>query len=282
MPNGITMIESFRIRTIASKSDAASRSLGNGGTGPEQTRGAFGAPSGRGLTQRELFDILPLPTETGAMIELLEWPGAPPYVATLATVRGVVRDPDTKELIAGANITFANTPYRATADSLGAFSLVDVLPGTYDVYTDDPTLDPYGASAAFPPPRVVHPGSNDFGEIPGETPAALVKKNCVQNIMGRLPAPALGTAAIFGLVKDGGSHDIRMEIAPTGGASLAPLTLTGRTDPYGRFRVCGLPPSSVSVLVDSGKSTTGHGSVTITKGSSYELLPIELGSRPPL
>jgi hypothetical protein len=106
-----------------------------------------------------------------------------------------------------------------------------------------------------------------------------VKRNCKDKVVGRLNTPNLGTAAVFGLIKQGGSHSIRMEVRPTNAvAGSPPLVFKGKTDPFGRFRACGLPNGAkVWVVADEGRSQTGQGEALFDATTAYKLLLIELG-----
>lgn len=83
--------------------------------------------------------------QTGGQLLEAKWNDGTSWRAQLGVVRGTAQNTDG---VAAAGVTFllAGTPYTAIADSTGAFTFRDVLPGPYRVHAVDPQLATLGIS----------------------------------------------------------------------------------------------------------------------------------------
>ena len=278
MPNGITMISEWRIRGAF---ETSSRTT---------TRVPFGRPANRGFPDRMIRggtarNTTATASELGAVIELMQWPDAPPYVAPLATVSGVLTDRYTKRPLANTRIRFYNTPFVTTTDSAGAFHFVDVLPGMYEMDAGDFELEKYGASGDLIGPVAIKYGPNSSLRLEGEGPAAAVVRGCGEKVDGRveMPKPLAGPNAIFGVITTdrGGipprNQQFLVEVIPTGAVAGTPaFPLKGKADQWGRFRVCGLPAGSIRIRAATKSGIASFADVRIVPDRPYELVTIKL------
>jgi hypothetical protein len=258
MPNGITMIHRWSIR---------------GGGSPPATASI-----------------------TGAVIELMQWPDAPPYFATLGAVSGIAREKGTDRLLRNTEVRLNGTPFTGMTDSTGAFRIMDVLPGVYTMDLGDPVLELHGVAPRAPTPLRVAAGENDFGPVDVDNGAEIVKRACKDDEGGRVRLPEnLGDAAVLGALIDSAgvpvSRSFTVEVRPAGlPADSASITAKGRTDRFGRFKVCGVPPDgTVTFASDSSRTLVGRGELTFdsvtTRESPFQVIVIKLapkpGSQPP-
>jgi hypothetical protein len=261
MPSGITMIQRWRIRgafaVIGAQSDIGSRqptAIIRGGAGGGGGR-VIGTPAR--APQRGLGRVMVQATESGALIELMQWPGVAPYLYPLAKVSGMLIDKYSKRPLANTQIRLYRTPYRTTTDSTGAYSLIDVLPGVYEVDAGDFDLEHYGAAPDLIRIAVKH-GDNKI-DLDGESPEAAVVRGCGEKMDGRFDVPKQlgGKNAIFGMVslptRITKEIEVRAEIIPAGAVAGTPgFPIKGKTDRAGKFRICGVPSGTVKLAVREG------------------------------
>ncbi len=243
MPNGITMVGEWRIRSPA--------------------------------------------TITGALIEVMQWPDAPPFVARLATVSGVVTDVYTKRPLPKVPVRLDRTPFTATTDSLGRFDMVDVLPGIYQAAAGDLDLEKYAAAGKLAGPIAISFGANNIA-FEAEGPAAAVVRGCSEKVDGRVDMPKAlgGRHAIFGQLV---GHNVVLpanqeffaEVTPANAVPGSPaFPLKGKADRDGRFRICNLPEGTVQVRVGTKNGLVGGGEITIDD-RPYRVLTVAVGVRAP-
>jgi hypothetical protein len=279
MPSGITMIQRWHIRGayfVGLSTPAGGVAVTISGRIPA---GAGSAPARatRPANRRATVQA----TETGAMIELMQWPDAPPFIAKLATVSGVLTDKYTKRPLTNTPIRLYRTPYETKTDSTGAFSLVDVLPGVYEADAGDFALEQYGAAPPLIGPVAIKYGPNSLA-LTGEGPEAVVVRACGEKGDGRLEMPRqfAGKNAIFGQVtfdsRPVKQADLRLEVTLAGAVAGTPaFPLKGKTDKQGRFRICGLPGGTVALVARLG-DLSGTTRATIVPGEPYQLLTVKL------
>jgi hypothetical protein len=279
MPSGITMIQRWHIRgayVVGLSTPAGGGAVTISGRIPA---GAGSAPARatRPANRRATVQA----TETGAMIELMQWPDAPPFIAKLATVSGVLTDKYTKRPLTNTPIRLYRTPYETKTDSTGAFSLVDVLPGVYEADAGDFALEQYGAAPPLIGPVAIKYGPNSLA-LTGEGPEAVVVRACGEKGDGRLEMPRqfAGKNAIFGQVtfdsRPVKQADLRLEVTLAGAVAGTPaFPLKGKTDKQGRFRICGLPGGTVALVARLG-DLSGTTRATIVPGEPYQLLTVKL------
>jgi hypothetical protein len=253
MPNGITMIHHWHIRGAAQGSTS---------------------------------------TVTGAMIEMMQWPDAPPYVATLGAVSGTAKEKRTGRLIRGRQVRLNGTPFTAVTDSSGAFRIFDVLPGVYAMDVGDPILDFLQLTSRDPRGFRVNAGENDIGTVEVESGADLVKRACDDDFREQVKIPAgLGNAAVFGAVMDTLANPVRatfwVEVRPASlVAGSPPFAIKGKTDGFGRFRICGLPiDGTVTITTDEIGSMTGRAELVFdpvtAQAAPYQLAGVVIRPKPP-
>ncbi|MEO5569271.1 MAG: carboxypeptidase regulatory-like domain-containing protein [Gemmatimonadaceae bacterium] len=285
MPNGITMLHQWRIRGAAIF--APTRASIRGGI---VVRNGMPRRSTGGGGSR---DPVATATETGALIELMQWPGADPYLARLGWATGVVRDKLTGRPLRNTIVRLDATPFAATTDSMGTFRMIDVLPGVYAPDIGAPALDFHDIAPPLEKPRRIVAGPNDLGFIDVEGPATLVKRACDdKDFDGRILAPpGLGNSALFGAFVDARNRvttpGFRVEIRPAGlVAGSGPLVIKGKTDRIGRFRVCGVPiDGTVTIITDESRPQVGRAELTFNTGDAlggpYQIVRIQLKPNEP-
>ena len=273
MPNGITMVQEWRVRS-AWLERGASR-----GRATVMRRGS--RPPVAVVTRDPKLNV----SETGALIELMQWPDGAPFVASLATVSGIAVDKLTNKPLPHTTVRLYQTPYTATTDSTGAFTMIDVLPGMYQADVGDPRLERYDAAGELVGPFAVKFGTNSGWKLNGDGPAATALRACAEKADGRvdMPKPLAGSNVILGLITtaSGGlppkGQQFLVNVTPAGAVpGTPPFPLKGKADDYGRFRICGLPPGSVQIRssIKTGLSSTLD--VAIDPGQPYQLLTLKL------
>jgi hypothetical protein len=281
MPSGITMIQRWHIRGAiamsgSSRSTAATPTIIPGAT----RRGPFGRPvPARAPTIGQRVELQAV--ENGALIELMQWPNTPPFVAPLATISGVLIDKYTKRPLPFTPIRFYRTPYRATTDSTGAYSLVDVLPGVYEIDAGDFELERYGAAPDLIGPVTVRYGANKVN-LDGEGPQAAAVRGCSDKMEGRIDMPKqlAGRNAIFGMItpetRPPREIDFTAEVIPAGAvAGTTGFPLKGKTDRFGRFRICSLPAGTVK-LTSRMSGLYGADTLVVDPLHPYRLVTLKL------
>lgn len=281
MPSGITMIQRWHIRGAVAMSGASRSTAATPTTIPGATRrGPFGRPVPArtpSIGQRVELQAI----ENGALIELMQWPNTPAFVAPLATVSGVLTDKYTKRPLPFTPIRFYRTPYRTTTDSTGAYALVDVLPGVYEIDAGDFELERYGAAPDLIGPVSVRYGANKIN-LTGEGPEAAAVRGCSEKMEGRIDMPKQLAArnAIFGMItpetRPPREIDFTAEVVPAGAVAGTPgFPLKGKTDRLGRFRICSLPAGTVK-LTGQVRGMFGADTVVIDPLHPYRLVTLKL------
>lgn len=277
MPNGITMVNQWRIRGAtlyvpSGTTMARSAVVGRGGV-----PNAMARPASR-------RDPVVTANETGAMIEMMQWPGVQTYIAPMGSVSGVAVDKYSGKPLANTLVRFDRTPFKAVTDSVGAFTILDVLPGLYAADIGDPDLIKYGVESPLVGPVAIRYGPNTGVRLEGEGPAATIARGCDEKSDARVMVPKAigGPSAIFGRVMAGrlaaDGLSFRAEVSLPGmTAGSAPFTLRGKTDKLGRFRVCGLPPGGkVRVVTDERKTLMGVAELPVDPAKPFSLATIQL------
>ena len=144
--------------------------------------------------------------------------------------------------VAGVRIVLVGTNYATTTDSVGAFSIVDVLPGEYVLEARSPRLEALGLDA----PTTARLALGD------STSSANLRMLPVRTAIARVCAMSDTLGAVQGRVEDAehrGVSDARVvarwftavHLGDGSGTSGFGPTLSILTDKDGRFRLCGLP-----------------------------------------
>lgn len=285
MPNGITMVHQWRIRGTTAITLAR-----NGPAGRNAVIVGRGGSRGSPITRQSAGrDPVATATETGAMIEMMQWPDVATYVAPMATVSGVAIDKYTQRPLANTVVRFDRTPFRTVTDSTGAFTLIDVLPGIYSADVGDPELPKYGVEGPLLGPLAIKYGVNSGLRLEGEGTAATIVRGCGEKSDSRLMMPKAigGPNAIFGRIVTGkqGADGLsfRAEVSLPGmTAGSAPFLLKGKTDRVGLFQICNLPPGGkVKIVTDERKALTGMAEVPLDPAVPYALTTIKLEAPKP-
>jgi len=159
-----------------------------------------------------------------------------------ARLEGHVREDETGRPVAGVGLVLVGTNYAATADSTGAFSIADVLPGEYELVARSPQLEALGLDV----PTAARLQLGD------STSTADIRMPAVRKALARVCAMSDTLGAVQGRVEDAehrGVGDARVVarwlttarvVTGVGVLGQGP-TLSILTDADGRFRLCGLP-----------------------------------------
>ena len=280
MPSGITMIQRWNIRgafaLVSGQSNISTRQpapIIRGGRGGGAV--VSGSSTRMGTGQRIAIQV----TESGALIELMQWPDVPPFLSPLGKISGVLIDKYSKRPLPNTPIRLYRTPYRTTTDSTGGYNLIDVLPGVYEVDAGDSELERYGAASDLIPIAVKY-GANKI-DLEGEGPEAAAIRGCSDKMDGRFDAPKQlgGRNVIFGIVslpaRPAKEVEVRAEIVPTGVVAGSPgLPIKGKTDRSGRFRICNVPAGLVRLSVRDGGAIGGD-SVIVDPLHPYRLVTLK-------
>ena len=273
MPNGITMVQEWRVRSAWQERGAV---RGRAALTRRASRAAVAAPS-----RDPRLNV----SETGALIELMQWPDGAPFVAPLATVSGVAIDNLTGKPLPNTTVRLHRTPYTAISDSTGAFTMIDVLPGKYEADVGDPRLELFNASGDLVGPFAVKYGTNAGWKLLVDGPFATAVRGCSEKADGRvdMPKPLAGNNVIFGLITtaSGGlppkGQQFFVDVTPAGTVPGTPaFPLKGKADEYGRFRICGLPAGSVQIRSSNRSGLATILDVAIDPGQPYHLLTLKL------
>jgi hypothetical protein len=164
------------------------------------------------------------------------------WLGHAARLEGRVLEDQTGSPVAGARIVLVGTNYATTADSAGAFSLADVLPGDYELEARSPRLEALGLD-------VTTTAQLELGD---STFTANIHMLPLRKALARVCRMSYTLGAVQGRVEDGEHRGV-------GGARVVARWLTtfhfangpgvvGQgpvlsilTDADGRFRLCGLP-----------------------------------------
>jgi hypothetical protein len=225
MPNGAPMIERWSIRTANLTADQPNR--------PDQARRRL--PDRPQRTEVHVTSY----REVGGMVAWSDWNGKRVPGTSLRQVTGEVLQLNGTPAV-GARVWLENTPDTTTTDSVGRFTLPDVVPGRYAIRAADSTLAAVGVTRGWGAVDATH----DFVE-----PVLLFYFNMLDVLDARChgqPVPS-GTGIVLGRVADpqGGAvlsaHiEAMWNQAPTTSDKPKPDRAID-VDDDGRFAVCGAP-----------------------------------------
>ena len=176
MPNGITMVNAWRIRGATQYVPAP--------TGPQRV--VLGRPgSARPSDNRRRLTPWRHRMKRAQSSRSCSGLMFPTYIAPMASVSGVAIDKLSSVPLANALVRFERTPFKAVTDSTGAFTILDVLPGVYAADIGEPELLDYGVEGPLIGPLAIKFGPNTGLRLVGEGPASTVARGCDRN---RIPA----------------------------------------------------------------------------------------------
>jgi hypothetical protein len=223
--------------------------------------------------------VVMLPIATGALVA----PGAPLIAQQTAgaaasaktgkgSISGVVLDSVHSRFLRGADVLVDGLRTSLVTDSMGAFKIDGVQPGTYIVGVFHPYLDTIGVSLGTRPFRV-GPDSESVAILSIPSPATLITKLCKST-----PGDQ-GNSAVVGHVDEPESLEpvagaevsiawMEIVISKEIGLRRTPHVLTDTTDASGAFAICGLPNAMNATLrARKGSAVTAE-------------MPISLGGAP--
>jgi hypothetical protein len=226
-------------------------------------------------------------SESGALIELMQWPGAPTFIVPLATISGIAVEKVSRQPLANTQVRLHSTPFVAMTDSTGAFTMIDVLPGIYHGDVGDPHLEAYGAAGELIGPLAIKFGDNTGLRLEGDGPQTTALRGCAEKIDGMvtMPRALAGSKVLFGRITDSSGYPIRerdfqAEVQPVGLIAGSPaFPLKGKTDESGLFRICGLPAGSVRLMSDD-RRTTASAEIALLPETPYQLITLKVVRRP--
>lgn len=192
--------------------------------------------------------------QTGGRVLRIALDGLVVYAADLATLSGAVLDETRGAPLGGAKVQLVETPYSATADGAGRFTLTGTMEGEYQITFTHPRLD----SAAYTPapvPVFLQPGDVASVRLTLPAESVIVAQLCPDSV----PAES---HVLHGTVRDHatGSPAPGAEVRASwqdikGWAPGMPIALEGRVRPFvlgeqgvmavadsvGRYLMCGVP-----------------------------------------
>lgn len=281
MPSGVTMVQEWRVRS-ASETPRGSRTSAMRTTARRGSVGNRVSPPAA-IRRDSRLDI----SESGALIELMQWPGAPTFIVPLATVSGIAVERVSKQPLANTQVRLYSTPFVALTDSTGAFTMIDVLPGIYRADVGDPHLEAYGAAGELVGPIAIRFGENRGLRLEGDGPQTTVLRGCAEKIDGMLTMPGslAGAKALFGRITDSSGYparerDFQAEVYPAGLIAGAPgFPMKGKTDKSGLFRLCNLPAGSIKLL-SADRRGTASAEVSLLPETPFQLITLKVVRRP--
>jgi hypothetical protein len=173
---------------------------------------------------------------TGALIESINWNGAGSWKANLPAIAGIATSGGRPE--AGLTVRISGTPYLASTDSGGRFSIPDVLPGRHRLSAGDSVLAAFGVYRfAVQTIDLDSTGTTTLKELKLPSQRTVLTRLCDST------APNL-----LKLKGRGGNSTLLGRVAPSGSVTRvtslriqqqdAALPFELRTDKDGFFRVC--------------------------------------------
>ena len=196
--------------------------------------------------------------------------------ARAARLKGRVTENQSERPIAGARIVLVGTNYAASTDSIGAFSIADVLPGTYDLEARSPDLEALGIDV----PTIARL------ELGDSTSTSELRMLPVRKALERVCSMDDTLGAVQGRVESiehRGINEARVvarwfTATYLGGHSELlgqSQTLSIRTDKDGSFRLCGLPRNrNVILSAARGNLTAPRRTVRIEPGQDLAIVTL--------
>jgi hypothetical protein len=194
-----------------------------------------------------------------------------------AQISGVVVDSLNGRYLSDADVVIEGANVTLHTDSVGAFRIDSLSPGTYQVGVFHPLLDTLGTSLTTRPFRV-GPDSASFIVLAVPAAATIVSKLCQT-------AGSAGKSAVIGHVYDPETLQplARAEVSAAWtdleaskeiGIRRTPRLVRDTTDSVGMFRLCGLP-SSLEASLQARRGNIATAEIPIALGEQ----PVELLAR---
>jgi carboxypeptidase family protein len=205
-------------------------------------------------------------------------PSSAPVKTGKAHITGVVVDSLNRRYMSGADVVIDGANITLRTDSVGAFRIDSLPPGTYQVGVFDPLLDTLGTSLATRPFHI-GPDSASYIVLAVPSAATIVGKLC------QSPTSSESRSAVIGHVHDpetlqpiaGAEVSIAwtsVEASKEIGIRRTPHLVRDTTDSSGAFRFCGLP-NSLAASLQARRGPLATSEIPITLGDQ----PVEFLAR---
>lgn len=213
---------------------------------------------------------------TGGDLVFAQRGGDTLFARVYAPVTGVVRDARRNTPLAHARLRVQNTERETTADSLGRFTLTQLLPGDYTLLVNSASLDSVGATASQP--LFV---ADSVSTYRVSVPDARQVAPTVCKIPADDAAYRGGIGLLHGLAGDGTAVSKSVSITVTWKAVKGEHTMTLSTDGEGRYRACGVPlHTDLLVRAKSGAATV-EARIRVDSLAPFARLDLTLAKPPP-
>ena len=264
MPNGISMIDRWQIRSMVM---------------------ALDVPDSKGLArrtvprrERQTVRILGY-RQIGGQIASAVWPDGKRWMSNLAHIQGTVIDLNSAS-VPGAIVWLVGLPDTVRADSLGRFAFPPMIPGLYTVTASDSALALEGIGRALPTRAVLLAIDNTDVELryyprsdvlPSICPAKSYRPGTgvlLAHVLDERGTPVPNARVEVETAKDAGSPD-----APAQASGVR----TGTAGDDGRFVICGAERDR-RLIVRAFTDDTGAGIAVNRWGD--DVLSVSLTLRP--
>jgi hypothetical protein len=186
-------------------------------------------------------------------------------------ISGVVIDSLRGRYLAGAEVIIEGAKATLITDSVGAFRIGGLLPGTYQVGVFHPLLDTLATSLATRPFRL-GPDSTTFLVLAIPSAATMIGIACPAT------SPAQGRSAVIGHVNDPDTRQpvagaevsiawTQIQVSKEVGIRRTPHVVRDTTNAAGAFHICGLP-SSLDASLQARKGTAATSEVPVSLGDA--------------
>lgn len=260
MPNGVVVIDQWRIRIVGAKEETAER---------------YVSPVRMGMRPGEALPADPnlYAAEVWGELARAEWPDGTRWKGPLGTLRLRAINQNGSPAV-GAVVRLADTDYQATSDSAGRIEITDLLPGPYAVTLVDSVLAAFGVAVRTPVVFVAARDSIVEGRLDVRTTKDYVDDRCRPGgSRGRGSGP-YGTASLLGRVTtlDGRPlPDARYSLHVFVGSSMTlggrqPIVKDGEVGGDGIFQYCALRRGeNVEVVVKRDGYADARVALTMTR-----------------
>jgi uncharacterized protein (DUF2141 family) len=189
-----------------------------------------------------------------------------------AQIRGIVVDSLNGRYLSDADVVIDGANVTLHTDSVGAFRIDSLPPGTYQVGVFHPLLDTLDTSISTRPFRV-GPDSASFMVLAVPSAATIVSKVCQNADTSKGPSAVIGHVHDPETLRPLAHIEVSLAwmdllVSKEVGIRRTPRLVRDTTDSSGAFRLCGLPSALQATL------QARHGSVATAE------IPIALGERP--
>ena len=223
-----------------------------------------------GLSDAELLmRRRPVIQEDGSLIVSAAWPDGTQFRRALPSLSGRIVDRKSQPVV-DAVVRTVNGPYRATADSTGAFTLTDLVPGPYTLdVTGPPWEATFGVQRSA---RVQVTVATDRSPSPIRATLSSWLEAAQGHCAGR--SAHMGDGVLLARFVDAAGA----AVLPTTPVTFA-FGRSGATASVsasdGSVAVCGIGPGPVSITVDDG-GLHGRAELNVARSSSVDTVTVVL------